>query len=255
MENDSTNLESILYFLDSTLGIPDFPDYANALNGLQVESAGPVKTIGAAVDASLPAIEAAVAAEVDLLVVHHGAYWAGLQPLLGTQYQRIGALIRGGTGLYAAHLPLDAHPELGNSAQLIEALALERGEGFGRFGDRHIGFSTVTDESREEFRKRVEEAVGGTARLIPGGPERIRKVGVVTGGGGSFVRAAAESGLDTLLTGEVSHHHALDAMELGLNVILGGHYATETFGVRALARAVATEFGVEWRFLDFPSGF
>lgn len=214
-----------------------------------------MKTIGAAVDAALPSIEAAVAAKVDLLIVHHGVYWGGLQPLTGTQYQRISALVRGGTGLYSAHLPLDAHPELGNSAQLIGALSLERGEGFGRFADRDIGFSTVTDESREGFRERVEEVVGGPARLIPGGPERVRKVGVVTGGGGSFVRVAVESGLDTLLTGEVSHHHSLDAIELGVNVVLGGHYATETFGVKALARAVAEAFGVEWRFLDFPSGF
>ncbi len=254
MPGSETDLELVLYFLDSELGIPDFPDYESALNGLQVGGTGPVTKVGAAVDASVRTAEAAVDAGVDLLIVHHGIYWDGLQPMTGRRYRRVAPLIRAGTALYAAHLPLDAHPELGNCAQLIRALGLAAEERFGQFEEVDIGFVTNTDDTREEFRDRVSEVVGGPVRLIGGGPPRVSKVGVVTGGGGSFVRAAADSGLDTLLTGEGSHHTYLDAMEFGVNVLFAGHYATETLGVQALAASVKERFGIPWGFLDFPTG-
>ncbi|MSR23234.1 MAG: Nif3-like dinuclear metal center hexameric protein, partial [Gemmatimonadetes bacterium] len=214
----------------------------------------PIWHLGAAVDGSVAVIEAAASRGVDLLLVHHGIFWDGSRPVTGRLYRRIAPLVRGGVALYAAHLPLDAHPEFGNSAQLIRALGLKTGERFGRFADREIGFVAHTDEEREALRGRVADLVLGPVRLIPGGPPRVRRIGVVTGGGGSFIREAAEAGLDTLLTGEGAHHTYLDAMEFGVNVLYAGHYATETWGVKALAKRVADEFRLSWEFLDFPTG-
>ena len=251
---EEASLASICDYLDSALGIPGFPDYGNALNGLQVEGRGPVRRVGASVDASVASITAAVEERMDLLIVHHGIYWDGMQPVTKRRYERIAPLIRAGSALYSAHLPLDAHPELGNAAQLARRLGLEVGERFGRFAEIEVGFVARTDEERGDFRGRVEEALGAPVRLIDGGPPRVRRVGVVTGGGGKFVSEAAGAGLDTLLTGEASHHVYTDANELGVNVLLAGHYATETFGVLALAKALEVRFGVPWKFLDFPSG-
>lgn len=255
MSTKETDLESVLYFMDTTLNLPDFPDYENARNGIQVHGTRTIGKVGAAVDASVQTIEGAVDESVDLLIVHHGIFWGGLEPLTGRHYRRVEPLLRSGTALYSAHLPLDAHPELGNCAQLLHALDLEPTGRFGRFAGADIGFEAETDVDREELRARTEKAVGGPVRLIEGGPARARRIGVVTGGGGSFVAPAAAAGLDTLVTGEASHHTFVEAMELGVNVVLGGHYATETFGVKALAAAVAEHFRVSWQFLDYPSGF
>jgi len=255
MSAKETDLESVLYFMDATLAVADFPDYDNARNGIQVHGTRRIRTVGAAVDASVQTIEGAIAESVDLLIVHHGIYWGGLEPLTGRHYRRVEPLLRSGIGLYSVHLPLDAHPELGNCAQLLHALGLEPTGRFGRFAGADIGFEADADVDREELRARTEAAVGGAVRLIEGGPARVRRIGVVTGAGGRFVGPAAEAGLDTLVTGEASHHTFVEAMERGVNVLLGGHYATETFGVTALAAAVAEHFGISWRFLDYPSGF
>jgi dinuclear metal center YbgI/SA1388 family protein len=248
----SADLESVVQFLDDLLALSTFPDYPGAQNGLQVSGRARVSRVGAAVDASIAAIEGAVTQAVDLLVVHHGLYWDGLRPLTGRSYQRVAPLIRGNVALYSAHLPLDAHPELGNAAGLIRTMGLKRGGPFGRFEGAHVGFQARVNESRDKLRQRVEAAVGSPARLVPGGPERSEKVGVVTGGGGSSVREAAELGLDTLITGEGPYHCDVDARELGLNVLYAGHYETETFGVKAVASRLQHEFGVEVVFLDFP---
>ncbi len=254
MSASAVDLESLLYFLDTQLGIPEFPDYEGAMNGLQVEGHGPVRAVGAAVDTGIETVEAAVSSGVDLLLVHHGLFWDGAQPLTGRHYRRVAPLIQAGTSLYSAHLPLDAHPELGNCVQLLRALELEPEGRFGRFREVDVGFSSSTEEDREIFRARVEEAVGGPVRLIAGGPAQVGRVGVVTGGGGGFIRAAAEAGLDTLLTGEGPHHTYLDAIEFGVNVLFAGHYATETLGVQALAASIEEQFGIPWGFLDFPTG-
>lgn len=246
--------ELLFGFLDETLGIPDFPDYGTAWNGLQVEGAGPIRRVGAAVDAGQAAVDAAGERNLDLLLVHHGLFWSGSAPLTGRLHRKVASLIRSGTALYSAHLPLDAHPEVGNCAVLIRALGLEPGERFGAFEGVPVGFVAETDEDRQTLRDRVAAVVEGPVRLIAGGPERVRRMGVVTGGGGSFIREAAEAGLDALLTGEGAHHTYLDAMELGVNVLYAGHYATETWGVRALAGRLEAEFGLPWEFLDFPTG-
>ncbi|MDP2955961.1 MAG: Nif3-like dinuclear metal center hexameric protein [Longimicrobiales bacterium] len=249
--------ESLLQYLDSYLGVPDHPDYPQALNGLQV--AGPVEVakVAAAVDASEASIAAAAEAGAELLIVHHGLFWDGLRPVTGRRYRKLRGLLENGIALYSAHLPLDGHAEVGNSAVLARALGVELHGRFGDYRGAKVGWWGTLEAGLEPLalRDRLSEAVGGSAvHLVPGGPPRVEKVGVVTGGGATFIGEAVAGGLDALITGEGAHHNHFDAMEEGIHLLLAGHYATETFGVRALARHVAQRFGLAWEFLDLPTG-
>ncbi len=256
---ERVKLESIVEYLDTYLDIPAHPDYRTALNGLQVAApeSRPVRHIAAAVDASEATIARALEERADLLLVHHGLFWSGLTPLTGRHYRRVRALIDGGLALYSAHLPLDGHAELGNGVLLARALELEDLEPFGRYEGASVGWLGRASASltADDLAERVSAAVGGgRVQLVAGGPERIEHVAVVTGGGGSFVGEAARAGADALVTGEGSHHTFVDAHELGVHLLYAGHYATETFGVQALARHLADRFGVTWTFVDHPSG-
>ena len=250
-------LESILQYLDGYLGVSEHPDYSVALNGLQVEGTRDVSRIVAAVDASQASIEAAVAAGADLMLVHHGLFWDGLRPLTGRRMRRVRPLIEAGTALYSVHLPLDAHAEVGNSALLGRALGLDLQGRFASYKGAEIGWWGTLEEAGS-----VQELAGGLSRVlgdapihvIPGGPEPVERVGVVTGGGASFVEDAVALELHALITGEGSHHTHFDAMELGIHVLMGGHYATETFGVKALAEHLSERFGLDWSFVDQPTG-
>lgn len=249
------NLDSIVDHLDELLGIPAFPDYPTALNGLQVEAPGPILRVGAAVDANETTIEAAARAGVDLLLVHHGLFWDGLKPLRGRHMRRIRTLVENRMAVYSAHLPLDAHPSLGNSILLARALGLDGMVPFGEAKGVTVGWAgDVPPEPRRSFQARVASAVDGPARLLAGGSDEVRRVAVVTGGAGNLVEEAAAAGADTFVTGEAAHHVFTLATELGVNVFLGGHYATEVFGVKALARHLETTWGLPWVFIDAPSG-
>ncbi|MEJ2203079.1 MAG: Nif3-like dinuclear metal center hexameric protein [Gemmatimonadota bacterium] len=250
-------LESLLQYLDAYLGVRDFPDFPNALNGLQVEGGPEVRKVVAAVDASEASILEAASRGADLMVVHHGLFWEGLQPLTGRLLRRVGPLLEHGIGLYSVHLPLDSHAEVGNSALLARALGLDVQGRFAAYQDVEIGWWGTFGEgaSAEDLRRSVAEAVDGApVHLIPGGPDRVERVGVVTGGGASFVGEAVEAGLDALVTGEGSHHTHFDAMEMGIHLLFGGHYATEVFGVQALTVHIAERFDLEWSFIDHPTG-
>ena len=248
-------LDSLVEYVDGYLGIPGFPDYPNAYNGLQVEGAANVRGICAAVDASEAAINAAAERGTDLLLVHHGLFWDGAAPVTGRRFRKLSALLRNQLGLYAAHLPLDAHPEVGNCALLARALNIEIETGFGSYQGVDVGWIGTTSETRKSLQDRLAESLQVTVRLIDGGPERIHRIAVVTGAGGSMIAEAAASGADALVTGEGAHHTYFDAMEHGINVYYAGHYATETLGVRALASHLEARFGIPWEFLDFPTGF
>lgn len=248
-------LESILQYIESAFQVSEFPDYGNALNGLQVNGPSEVSRLAVAVDASEATIETAIGeAEADLLLVHHGLFWDGFGPITGPRFRKVANLIKGSMGLYALHLPLDAHPELGNCALLARAMGVEPEGTFAPYKGVDIGWYGPADLPRETLKARVEEAVGGTVRMIPGGEAEVRRVGVLTGGGASALTEAADLGLDGLVTGEAAHHHFHEAMELGVNLYLAGHYATETFGVKALGKILGEEFGLDWVFLDQPTG-
>ncbi|MGE0159551.1 MAG: Nif3-like dinuclear metal center hexameric protein [Gemmatimonadales bacterium] len=250
-------LESLLQYLDGYLGTAEHPDHPNACNGLQVEGTKDVRHVAAAVDASEASIRAAVDRNADLLIVHHGLFWNGSVPLSGRLRRRITPLIASGTALYSAHLPLDGHVEVGNNVLLCRAIGVEPEARFDDFQGVGLGWYGSLDVplDLEGLVRRVGDAVSGAARAVPGGPPSIARVGVVTGAGAGALPEAAALGLDALVTGECAHHHFFDAMELGVHLVLGGHYATETFGVQALAEHVAERFDLEWSFVDQPTGF
>jgi dinuclear metal center YbgI/SA1388 family protein len=249
-------LESLLQYLDGYLETPTHPDYPRAWNGLQVGGTRDVRHVAAAVDASAATIREAVQREADLLVVHHGLFWGGGAPLTGRLLRRVRPLIESGTALYSSHLPLDAHVEVGNNVLLCRALGVEPEGRFDPFQGVSIGWygQLAAPLGASSLAARAEAAVGGAARVIPGGPPEIVRVGVVTGSGAGALGEAAELGLDALVTGECQHHHYFDAMELGVHLVLAGHYATETFGVKALAQHVAERFDLTWSFVDQPTG-
>ncbi len=248
------SLREIVAFLDAELRIAEIPDYSGAVNGLQLENGGTVTKVAAAVDASLPVVEAAVAGGADLLVVHHGMFWQGAQPLTGAFYRKIKAAMDGGLAIYSAHLPLDVHPVLGNNALMMSELGLYPERSFLPSKGVEIGLVAAADLSREELTARVSAVVEGAVHVCPGGPERVRKIGLVTGGAGSEVAICTTEGIDTFITGEGPHWSYPLAEELGINVLYAGHYATEVFGVKALAGRLAADFALEWIFIDRPTG-
>ena len=249
-----TELDALVEHLDDYLSVRAIQDYPGALNGLQVEGPGPVTKVAVAVDATAASIAAAVRAGCELLIVHHGLFWDGTRPVTGRRYRRLKALLEHGVALYAAHLPLDVHPEVGNNAVLARELGVEVRGGFAPREGMELGVWGELRLSREALCARLDELLGARVKLIPGGPERLERVGVLTGGGGSAVGAAMAAGLDALVTGEGSHHTYFDAMEGGLNLYYGGHYATETWGVRALGSHLEARFGLPWTFIDQPTG-
>lgn len=247
-------LDELREYLDGYLRIRELPDYGGAVNGLQVEGTREVRRVAVAVDAAQATVERAIAGGADLLLVHHGLFWDGNLPVTGRRYRRLRALLEAGVAVYAAHLPLDVHPEVGNSPVLARALGLELRGTFGDYKGMPLGTWGETDLSREGLCARLDELLGGRVKMVPGGPERVRRVGVITGGAGSMLPAAVAAGLDAFVTGEGAHHHFFDAEEGGINLYFGGHYATETWGVRALARHLEERFGLEWFFVDHPTG-
>jgi dinuclear metal center YbgI/SA1388 family protein len=247
-------------FLDTFLRVGEVPDEPNAVNGLQVENRGRVARVVAAVDASLEAIDglgAPGSTDPPLLLVHHGLLWDGNIPLSGRRFRRVSALLARDAALYSAHIPLDIHPEVGNNVELARRLDVPVEGWFGSYRGVPIGVYGTAPPAltqRERLVAALDAELGTTARLIPGGPAHVRRIGIVTGGAGSMIAAARDAGLDTFITGEGAHHTYFDATEWGLNVIYAGHYATEQVGVQALARRLHAEFGLPWAFHRHPTG-
>lgn len=246
------SLNEIVSWLDATLRIAEIPDYPGALNGLQVENGGTVARIVAAVDASLETVSGL--GRHDLLLTHHGLFWDGNRPFTGRRYRKIRKLLELDAALYSAHLPLDLHPELGNNALLAQALGVPVEGWFALYQNTPIGVHGRISIDRGELVTRLGALLGVTPKVIPGGPARVKQVGIVTGSGGDLVAEALAAGCDTLITGEGNHHTYFDAMELGLNLVFAGHYATETSGVRALAERAGARFGLPTQFHDHPTG-
>lgn len=249
-----TSLSQVVAYLDEYLRIREVPDYPKAVNGLQLENSGSLTRLVAAVDASQAAIDWASSSVGTLLMVHHGLFWSGLEPLTGRHGRRIRALVGGDAAVYSAHLPLDCHPEVGNNAVLARALGVTAQEPFGAYRDTLIGIAGTLEIERDELASRMERALGASPRIITGGPGRLKRIGIVTGAASSLLEEARDVGLDTFVTGEAPHHAYLDAEEWGLNLVLGGHYATETVGVKALTAHVADRFDLPWEFFDHPTG-
>jgi dinuclear metal center YbgI/SA1388 family protein len=260
MAEREPSAEAIAAHFDALLGT-ETPDYANALNGLQVANRGrPITRIAAAVDASARTIEGAAAAGANLLVVHHGLFWSGLQPITGPAYARVRALFDHDIAVYSAHLPLDRHPTFGNNAMLARALDLQPTGGFATFQSVAIGVRGETERptaglvaAADAFAARWK----GRARASAFEPDRVTRHWAICTGAGADASTLAEAealGIDTLIVGEGPHWTAVQAPERGLVIIYAGHYATETLGVQVLAADAATTFGIPWTFIDAPTG-
>jgi len=247
-------LHKVCAELDETLNHRAVADWGNALNGLQVENRGEITRIGAAVDACEATLEMAARRGIDFLLVHHGLFWSGLQPVRGAAYRKLRLALEANIAVYSSHLPLDIHPRFGNNACLAAALGWSGCEPFFAEKGNLIGLKTRQTVDREELLARLEVAVGGPVKLIAGGDRDTRVIGLVTGGAGGELFKAAAEGVDTFITGEGPHWSFTAAEEQGMNLFYAGHYATETFGVKALAAHLSTRHGLPWEFLDHPSG-
>ena len=248
-------LAELVEYLDDYLRINEAGDWANALNGLQVENSGNVNRLAVAVDACEAVINAAAGQGASFLLVHHGLFWPGLEPLRGRTYRKFASLIKADIAVYAAHLPLDRHPEVGNNAVLARLLGVDVRGTWAEEKGAEIGVWGEIDLSRDAFTSRISQVLAAMPRLVPAGPATVRRVGVVTGAGSSLIREASRQGFDTFVTGEGPHHSFFDAEELGINVYYAGHYATETVGVKMLGRHLNERFGIPWSFIDHPTGF
>jgi len=247
-------LQTIVAYCDKTLRTGEFTDWPGAVNGLQVENDGTVSKIAAAVDGSLTTIRKAIELEADLLLVHHGLFWGASHPWTGKRYQMIRMLTEHNLAVYSSHLPLDAHPRLGNNAQLASALGLSQLKPFFIEKGQAIGLQARAQVRRADLERRLQNVLRAEVRVIPGGPEVCKIIGIVTGGAGDELKKAHEEGVDTFITGEGRHWTYALAEDLGLNVFYGGHYATETFGVKALAGLLSRKFGLPWEFVAHPTG-
>jgi len=228
---------------DHILKTKSFRDYPGARNGLQVTHGRQIRKIGWAVDADMESIRKAGKEKVDFLIVHHGIYWGSSVLDRKMRVKRIREARRLGVAIYSSHLPLDAHPELGNSIGLLKALRLEKGrrKRFGKAMGREIGFMVEgRRESLSQLANKMSRATGRKAVVLGRGPKVCRKIGIVTGGFGDLDQVV-KAGIDTLITGEADYPTEVKAKELGINLILGGHRETEVFGVRALAGIVAIQ--------------
>jgi dinuclear metal center YbgI/SA1388 family protein len=248
------SLKALAAYCDHLLDIAGFTDWPGAVNGLQMENGGEVTKIVAAVDASLMAARRAVEAKADLLVVHHGLFWGEPRPWTGRRYELMRLLCENNVAVYSAHLPLDAHPKLGNNALLCAALGFKRLAPFFFEKGRALGLKVRTNMALKDLTSNLAQVIGADPVVLACGPEHCRRIGVVTGSAGAELRLAASEGVDTFITGEGPHWSYALAQELGINVLYGGHYATETFGVKALAAHLAARYDMPWAFIDDPSG-
>jgi dinuclear metal center YbgI/SA1388 family protein len=248
------HLKELTTYLDGYLQVAEFVD--NSQNGLQVQGRDTIHRLGTAVDACQATIDAAAASNIDLLIVHHGLFWDKPEKMIGAHYRRVKKLIETGINLYCAHLPLDAHPEVGNNAVLARRLGFAPTTGFGNHHGRDIGCIAETTEpiAPAEFLRRLQEALGNDVRADFFGTNTIQRLAVVSGGGAFLLPQAVAAGVDAYLTGEPSHSRYHFCKENHFNVVYGGHYATETFGVIALAQHLETKFNLSHLFLDFPTG-
>jgi dinuclear metal center YbgI/SA1388 family protein len=247
--------DEILAFCDELLDCGSFEDYGP--NGLQVPGAADVDRIATGVTANLELLERAVESGAQLVLTHHGLLWGDqVSPLSVPMASRLRALLCADCSLAAYHLPLDAHPEIGNNALLRDALGLEPDERpFGRAKGSAVGLIGRSPEpiGIGELTRRLSDAVGQDPLVFDAGPERISTVGIVTGGGGFALHEAGPLGLDALVTGEPSEPVMGEAREYGIHFLAGGHYATETMGIRRLGELVAERFRVEHEFIDVPN--
>ena len=249
-------LTSIIGYVDNLLQPKLFND--SALNGLQVDAGeGTIRIVAYAVDAGLSVIERAIAEEAQLLIVHHGLFWGKVHPISGAFGEKIKILLKQRCSLYASHLPLDASLEVGNGVELARFFGLKQIEGFCEYNGKMVGAKGILEKpvELEYFTERAAGMVGLAGPLVlPFGNREIRRVGIVTGSGAFAITPCQQEGLDLLISGEPKQEVYHQARELHMNALFLGHYATEIFGVRALAQRLEENFDVRTFFINEPTG-
>ena len=243
--------DEIVDFLDELLEASSWDDYGP--NGLQVPGRGEVEKVVTGVSAHRELFALAASRCADMVLCHHGIFWRSTPQAIGAQMKgRLKALFDADMSLVAYHLPLDAHPEVGNNALICDGLGLNRGERFGQAAGRPIGFVGLPDEplTLEELEGRCRDLFGRDPLLLRGGSDEVRSVGIVSGGGGDTIGEAAALGLDALITGEPEEPSMADAAETGVSLLACGHYASETLGIRCLGETLAERFGVAHEFIE-----
>ncbi len=248
-------LDKVTGFLEETLSLELFSGDPS-MNGLQVEASGEVRKVALAVDACRESISRAGRRDADLLIVHHGLFWSGWVPITGIMAVRVKALLDRNVSLYATHLPLDCHPEIGNNARIASVLGIGETERFGKYAGINIGLCGKLPRPLkiEGLRRKLAGILDSPVQTFTFGPAIVRKLGIVSGGGASLTQAAADAGCDALVTGETSHSSYHIARENGISLIFAGHYASETFGVKALGELMKEKLGLETFFIDLPTG-
>lgn len=252
-------LEKVVNFLDNYLSIKDFEKNDNSWNGLQVEGKSEVKKIMFAADAGIESFEQAVKIGADIIVVHHGIFWEANNPSIKDHTKkRVSMLLKNGISLYAAHLPLDKHPVVGNNAQLLQILGFEQDKSrpFGYYKGEYLSFIGKTSKPKtiDQLVKILNKEIGAECKVLPFGSEKIRTVAVCSGGAGyAQLDEAVNAGVDLYVTGDSTEFYHT-ARDIGFNVIFAGHHATEIVGERALSKVVAKALKVETVFVDIPTG-
>ena len=243
------SLQQLVDYCDRRTRRSSFKDYPGAVNGLQVANDGRVTRIGAAVDAGLAPFERALERGVDFLIVHHGLFWGGVQPLTGPVYGRFAALVRGNCAVYSSHLPLDAHEEIGNNVLIARQLGLKPRRQFLPHENELIGWIAPNKFKRSQLVARLEELYPRVV-AIECGAAVPKLVAFCSGSGNGAVPHLLAAGVDTLITGELREEWFNFAQEHRLNLLCCGHYATETHGVKALAAELAKKFRLPWEFIE-----
>jgi dinuclear metal center YbgI/SA1388 family protein len=249
-------LNDIVLYLDTYLETDSIKD--DSWNGLQVEGKSEVGKVIFAVDAGVETFERAVQENADIVVVHHGMFWKSSNPSIKTwNKRRVDILMQHGISLYASHLPLDKHPDVGNNAQLLKILDCKEECEFGYYAGQQISFigRTRSEKTLGEIENVLQKEINATCRTLPFGPEKISRIAVCSGGGASFAlfMEAVNAGVDLYLTGDSTEMYHI-AKDVGINVMFAGHHATEIVGVRALSEVVRDKFGIEAFFVDLPTG-
>lgn len=251
----TTPLSTIVSLLDAELRISDIKDASVAMNGLQVENDGQVSKVALAVDGSQKSIDAAIAAGADLLILHHGIYWSGLLPFTGWWKKKIMSCMENNLAIYAAHLPLDMHPRLGNNAQMAEQLGLQNTSPEVDYHGTMIGLAGDFDGSMAELKDRFAAITGAPVTgYLHDASAPAGRVALCSGGAGDEIYQMHAKGYQCYLTGEENHWVRNAAEDVGMSLLFAGHYATETFGVKALGRLLEEQFGLPTLFIDNPTG-
>ncbi len=246
--------DELVRWLDRFLDVDAYED--SSMNGLQVEGREEVTKVAFAVDATLAAFEQAADMGADLLITHHGLFWGAPKAIVGMHARRVRFLLEKGLGLYTAHIPLDAHREVGNNWGLARLLGLDDLQDFATYKGKSIGVQGVfpTPVSLRDLADTIERELGEAVLVHAGGPVEVSSLGIVSGGAAWDVVTAADAGLDAFLTGEPRHEVFPEAFERGINALFAGHYMTETVGVNLLARELRERFDLATEFVLLPTG-